>query len=388
VAVIAIYVPVTALAPVPTVAPHTTAFMSVPTTAQSYTLPSYGASAISAVGFPGPLAKAGSSAPVPIASITKIVTALVVLQKKPLTLGNAGPDILFTSADQAIENAYAAQDGEVRPIAVGQSMSETAVLSIALIPSANNYARALADWAFGSEPAFVVTANAWLKKHGLDSTHLADSTGLNSNTRSTPTDLIALGQLALANPVIAHIVSIKNTTLPVVGAIKNTNTLLGKYGVTGIKTGTLLGAGSSLLFSSTFQVGGRTITLVGAVLDGPTHPIIDGVIRDLILKAREAFVDLRLVSAGHRFGSYSTRWKTTSSAVGTRSVSVVVLKGTVVTSRVTMNPVRLAKAGTIVGTATFTVGAQTFAVPIALTKSLRDPGFWWRVTHPGTLTSS
>jgi D-alanyl-D-alanine carboxypeptidase (penicillin-binding protein 5/6) len=386
--VLAIYVPVTALAPVPAIAAQSTAFTSTPTTAQSYTLPSYGASAISAIGFPGPLAKAGSSKPVPIASITKIVTALVVLQKKPLVLGNAGPDILFTSADQSIENEYAAQDGEVAPIAVGQSMSESAVLSVALIPSANNYARALADWAYGSEPKFLVAANAWLKSHGLDSTHLADSTGLNSNTRSTPTDLIALGQLALANPVIAHIVSTKNTTLPVVGAIKNTNTLLGKYGVTGIKTGTLLGAGSSLLFSSTFEIGGRTITLVGAVLDGPTHPIIDVVIRDLILRAREAFVDLHVVDTGHRFGSYSTRWGTTSTAVGTRSVSVVVLKGTVVVSHVTMKPVRLAKAGSVVGTATFTVGSQTFADPIVLTTSLRDPGFWWRVSHPGKLSSS
>ena len=135
------------------------------------------------------------------------------------------------------------------------------MLTIALVPSANNYARALADWAYGSEAKFLIAANAWLKAHGMTSTHLADSTGLNSATRSTPTDLIALGQRALANPVIASIVSTKNTTAPVVGAIKNTNTLLGRYGVTGIKTGTLLGAGSSLLFSSTFQIGGRSITL-------------------------------------------------------------------------------------------------------------------------------
>ena len=55
-------------------------------------MPGYGDSAISAVGYPGFLATGGGTAPLPIASITKIITALVVLQKEPLSGRRAGSE--------------------------------------------------------------------------------------------------------------------------------------------------------------------------------------------------------------------------------------------------------------------------------------------------------
>src|SRR6202000_3181558 len=99
----------------------------------------------------------------------------------------------------------------------------------------------------GSEANFLPVARAWLASHGLTSTILTDCTGLNPQNTSTPTDLIALGKIALDNPIIAPLVRTKSATLPIVGAIKNTNNLLGVAGIDGIKTGTLTKA--SLLFS-------------------------------------------------------------------------------------------------------------------------------------------
>jgi D-alanyl-D-alanine carboxypeptidase (penicillin-binding protein 5/6) len=384
--VAAFYIPVNLLAPVGAAVasetPHT-----VPTTvAPTIGMPSYGASAISAVGYPGLLASAGSRHALPIGSITKMVTALVVLEKKPLALGEDGPDITFTKADVAIRASYLARNGEVYPVRVGAKISERDVLTIALVASANNYARALVDWAFGSEAAFLPVANAWLRAHGMTSTTLTDCTGMNPSSRSTPTDLIAIGKLALANPLLAVLVNTRQAHEPVVGKIVNTNKLLGESGVHGIKTGSLDSAGASLLFESDFTVGTHRFRLIGAVLDGPDHPTIDTKVRAMIAKARSAFVTVPLVTAGESFGSYSTKWGGTSGIVAARSASVVLLSGTAIHSSVSLGHVTLARKGATVGHVTFTVRGITQTIPLTLTKSLADPGPWWRLTHPGQLS--
>jgi D-alanyl-D-alanine carboxypeptidase (penicillin-binding protein 5/6) len=380
------YLPITLLAPVGAVAAAPVRF-SVPTmSAQAFSLPTYGASAISAVVFGGLLAQGGSTKPLPIASITKIITTLVVLQKKPLAAGQPGPAIQFTLADDVIRQQYAARDGEVYPIQVGGSMSESDVIKVALVASANNYARALADWAYGSEAAFLPVANAWLKNHGMTSTVLTDSTGLNPANRSTPTDLISLGKLALANPVVSSDIAIRNITLPVVGAIKNTNTILGKSGIVGIKTGTLIGAGSSLLFASRQEIGSRSITFIGVILDGPTHPIIDSRIRSMLATARKAFVQQSLTHAGDTFGTYTSRFGQSTSVVAANTVSVLIRRGTPITSTISMRRIGLAKKGAIVGSAKFTVDGKVYSVALKLTRSIVDPGPWWRLTHPGRLS--
>ena len=142
-----VYLPLTLLAPLKAAASTIPAFVTPTTTATTLPLPSYGESAITALGYGDELASGGNTKPMPMASISKIITTLVVLEKKPLALGESGPSITFTAADAAYLHAYAAQDGDVYPIKVGGSLTEKQVITIALVPSANNYARALADWA-------------------------------------------------------------------------------------------------------------------------------------------------------------------------------------------------------------------------------------------------
>lgn len=383
--VVAIYLPFTLLAPIQAVAATKNQVVLPHTTAPTLTLPSYGASAVSAVGYPGVFSQSGSRSPLPIASITKIVTTLVVLEKKPLAVGKAGPDIPFTAADEAIRRQYLARNGEVYPIRVGGTMSERDVLTVTLVASANNYARALVNWAFGSEEQFLVAAKSWLTKHGLRSTTLTDATGLNSANRSTPTDLIALAKIALANPLIAKLVAIKHTTLPVVGAIDNTNTLLGHSGINGVKTGTLDGFGSSLLFASKIRVGTTTVTVIGVFLDGPTHPAINSGIRRLLAQVRAGFSTVKLAAVGQSFGSYATKWGDHARAIATKSASVVVYRGTKLASRVSIDSIRFGRKGAIVGSVTFTIAGQTVRVPLALSSTVNDPGAWWRLTHFGAL---
>jgi serine-type D-Ala-D-Ala carboxypeptidase (penicillin-binding protein 5/6) len=379
------YLPLTLLAPVPQTAAVRAGYSAPVTPTQSLPLPSYGASAIAAVGYPGLLASGGGSSPLPIASITKIVTALVVLQKAPLAAGDAGPAIPFTSADAVLLKSYAARDGDVYPIKVGGTMTERDVLTVALVPSANNYARALVNWAYGSEANFLPVAHAWLTSHGMTSTTLTDCTGLNPENTSTPTDLIALGKLALANPVITELIGIKATTLPVVGTINNTNQLLGSVGIDGIKTGTLNSAGASLLFSSRLVLGGHVVTLVGVVLDGPNHPTIDAAIAKLVTAARAGFHLVTLATKGQRFASYTTAWGDRTTAIATKTVSVVLWGGTAITAKISASSVLPAHRGTIVGLVSFSAGTQRVTVPLELATKLGGPDPGWRLGHPGEL---
>jgi serine-type D-Ala-D-Ala carboxypeptidase (penicillin-binding protein 5/6) len=377
------YLPLTLLAPVPTTRAATVSYTAPVTTAPVLTLPTYGDSAIAAVGYPGLLASGGGTTPLPIASITKIITALVVLQKDPLGINDQGPNILFTQADEAIYKSYRARGGDVYPIRVGASLTERQVLTIALVPSANNYARALADWAYGSEAAFLPVANAWLTSHGLASTTLTDSIGLNPQNTSTPTDLIALGKLALANPLIAELVNTKSITMPVVGTITNTNNLLGIEGIDGIKTGTLDLA--SLLFTSRLDLGGHVITLIGVVLDGPDHPTIDAAIQTLVAQARAGFHLVTVATKGQSFASYATKWGTRANAVATRTVSLIVWGGTAVTESSSALALTTSPKSTVVGLASFVAGVNRATVPLQLERGMIGPDGGWRLGHPGDL---
>lgn len=102
---IAFYLPITLLAPIASVSATSAPYVAPPSIAPILTLPNYGASAISAIGYAGPLAQGGSRKPLPMASMTKIITTLVVLEKKPLTLGQSGPDISFTRLTRRLVRA-------------------------------------------------------------------------------------------------------------------------------------------------------------------------------------------------------------------------------------------------------------------------------------------
>src|SRR5690606_12618891 len=108
-----------------------------------------------------------------------------------------------------------------------------------------------AGWAYGSQSGFLAAARGWLEANGLEHTTIVEPTGIDARNVSTPRDLLALGRLAMANPVIAEIVASETLDVPGLERRSNTNTLLGVSGVHGIKTGTLDGAGSNLLFSAT-----------------------------------------------------------------------------------------------------------------------------------------
>ncbi|MGV8896443.1 MAG: D-alanyl-D-alanine carboxypeptidase family protein [Rhodoglobus sp.] len=376
------YLPITLLAPLQAVSAEVIQYEAPVPAQPTLTFPEYGASAIGAIGYPGVLASGGSTDALPIASISKVITSLVVLDAHPLDVGESGPDITFTDADVQLYYAQVAQNGSVAAVYSGQVMSQRTAMNVMLIASANNYAESIAQWAFGSQEAFATAATAWIASAGLTNTAIVEPTGVSPNNVSTSSDLVELARLALANPVVAEIVATPSIDIPELGQYENTNALLGVGGVDGIKTGTLDEAGSCLLFSQDFVVGDTTITIVGVVLGGPDHDTIDAAIQSLLAEANAGFHEVNLTTEGQQFGLYATQWGDASTAVAASGLSVVVWEATPITVDLTSEPVRLADAGTEVGALHFMVGDRSFEVPLELAATIDDPGPWWRLSHP------
>ncbi|HEV7196350.1 MAG TPA: hypothetical protein VGN19_10445, partial [Pedococcus sp.] len=226
--------------------------------------PSRGQSALVVLGA-GTAGVHGSRGSIPIGSVAKVATALVVLNDHPLTGNAPGPTLTVSAAD---EREYAAALGtgdSMVPVVAGERITERQALEALMIPSADNIADLLARWDAGSTPAFVAKMNRLAVQLGARQTHYADASGLNSATTSTAVDQIRLGERALKEPALAAIMSERSTTLPVAGRVTNYNALLGSDGVVGIKTGSTTAAGGNLLFAAKTQVGGHPVTVVGAV---------------------------------------------------------------------------------------------------------------------------
>lgn len=379
------YLPFTLLAPVGET-DAVVAEQSIPGAgAPAIDFPPYGAAALGAVGYEGVLASAGTQDPHPIASITKVITALVVLEAHPLALGDAGPTATFSAMDEQFYADMIAQDGIVAPVAAGQVMSQRNMLDLALMASANNYAQSLAAWAFGSEAAYVDAARDWLQRNGLAKTTVVDATGIQPGNTSTAADLIELAKLAIAHPVVAEIVATGTVEVPGVGLVTNRNGLLGVDGVDGIKTGTLDESGACLLFAQDFAVGAETVTVVGVVLGGPDHDTINAAIRGLLAQADSGFQEVTLATALEPIGEYETPWGDTARAVPAETVTAVVWTGAVIEEDAVVQPVGLAESGTEVGSVTYTFGESTVTVPLTLDSDISDPGPWWRLLNPVAL---
>jgi D-alanyl-D-alanine carboxypeptidase (penicillin-binding protein 5/6) len=379
------YLPVTLLAPVPATAAAILPYEAPVTEAAQLTFPARGATAVGAVGYPGILASSGSVEALPMASITKLITAMVVLEAKPIGVDDAGPDITFGAADVAIYKHYLQANGKVVKVKSGLVLTQRQVLDVTLIESGNNYAESLVNWAFGSEDAFVPVAREWLDRHDLPGIAINDSTGMDPNNTASAADLIALGKVAIADPLIAEIVSTKKEEIPWVGEIQNTNDLLGKSGVIGIKTGTLTETGSNLLFAANIVVGDENVTVVGVMLGGETHKILNVDVLTLLQGVQASFHEVILASAGQEYGSYTTEWGDSSELVATKDASVVVWGDTPVALMVEAPDVTVAEAGTDVGMLNFTIGTETREVPLELADSIDDPGGSWRLSHPAAL---
>ncbi|GAA2246098.1 D-alanyl-D-alanine carboxypeptidase [Herbiconiux moechotypicola] len=391
----ATYFPVALLAPVPAAAAELTASEPLITPATALSTPAQGTSAIA---LPGEgddpaglvLGASGSTDPVPIASITKTVTALVVLDAMPITDGGQGPDLTMTDQDAAFLAQTIAVGGSWASVYPGQVLSERQVIEIMMLESANNYSLTLTTWAFGSVEAYLAAATTWLADRGLTGTTVVDTSGLDPGSRSTAHDLLVLGALATADPVLGAIVATASDTLPQLGQIDNTNDLLGTAGIDGVKTGTTDEAGYCLLFAAEVAAGDRLVQVVGVVLGAPTEQALQASVLALLQSAAGGFQTVQLATAGEVLGSYTTAWGDTADIVAAEDVRATVWSAVEATRSVDAEALESGASGTEVGTARFTVTGVSLdgpelTVPVELGDALDGADAGWRLANPGRL---
>ncbi len=379
------YLPLTLLAPLePAVA---TVEFEQPAVfpAASYTLPPNGISAFGLRDGSELIAGQGADQSYPMASITKIITALVVLEKYPLAEGEQGPSIRMGRADLAFYEDYYLRGAKLLHVLEGWTFTERELLEIVLVDSAANYASSLSHWAFGSNANYAAAARRWLDAHGLADIRVVEPVGLDARNTATPAALVQLGRIAMANPLVAELVATESLPMHDIGGLDNTNELLGVDGITGIKTGTLDGYGASLLFSTNLSTDGGAVPLVGAVLGSWNHSTLANEVHALLVSVQDNYHRITLVSKSHVYGSYTTPWGDTAEVVAAKGEQLVVWGDQQVEAELSVESVTTASDGDRVGEAAFTTGDATIRVPLIIDGTIEDPGFWWRVGHPGII---
>jgi len=227
--------------------------------------PSSGRARIEVAGLGTVGSRGGSTTSVPIASITKVMTAYTILTDHPLAATAKGPKITITRADVRSYTRLKKQGASVVKVKLGSRLTQRQALQGLLIASGGNMAETLARWDAGSVPAFVARMNANAADLGLAATTFEDPTGLGEDSRSSAQDLLDLAPAVMRLPAFRRIVA--QTTARIPGnKLTSTNKLLGHNGVIGIKTGTTYAAGGCLLFAATDRVAGRTRTVYGVML--------------------------------------------------------------------------------------------------------------------------
>jgi serine-type D-Ala-D-Ala carboxypeptidase (penicillin-binding protein 5/6) len=202
--------------------------------------------------------------PAAIASLAKVMTAYLTLERYPLSDAQDGFTITVTAAQAQAAAQDAAQDQSVVAVRAGEQLTERQLLEALLIPSGNNIAQILADLVAGSETRFLAEMNAEARTLGMSHTTYTDPSGFDPSTVSTAADQLRVFQRAMRFPVFRQIVSMASVTLPVAGRVTNYNPLLTE-GYAG-KTGSDSAAEGCLAFSTRVTVGGRRLTAVGVVM--------------------------------------------------------------------------------------------------------------------------
>jgi D-alanyl-D-alanine carboxypeptidase (penicillin-binding protein 5/6) len=202
--------------------------------------------------------------PVPIASLAKVMTAYLTLERYPLSVAQDGFTITVTEA-QAQEAAQDAAGNQSRvAVEAGEQLTERELLEALLIPSGNNIAWILAARVAGSPTRFIAEMNAAARALRMDHTVYTDPSGFDPATVSTAADQLRVFRRAMRFPLFRQIVSMPSVTLPVAGTVTNYNPLIAE-GYAG-KTGSDSAAGGCLAFFSHVTVGGHGSVAVGVVL--------------------------------------------------------------------------------------------------------------------------
>ncbi|MFI7354709.1 D-alanyl-D-alanine carboxypeptidase [Streptomyces avidinii] len=352
--------------------------------------PAEGQAYMAAAGL-GTLGQSGEQKPVPIASVTKSMTAYIILRDHPIKKGEQGAmiDVDKTAETEGKKNNSTDNESTLDTVKEGDKISEYDAIAALMIPSANNIARLLARWDSGSQEAFVKKMNETAKELGMTRTTYTDPSGLDATTVSTAEDQVKLGLKLVEIETLLDITKKPSWIDPSGKKWDNWNRLVPYNDSLGIKTGTTTKAGGNLLFAAQKKVGNTNQLIVGAVLGQHKAPIIDTVIaasKQLMIATQKALEGAPVVTKGAVVGYVDDGLGGRTPVVATADVQAVGWASLTVDVKLADGGGKLpqtAKAGTEVGLLTVGEGASQVKVPVALKDDLAAPGIGSKLTRVG-----
>jgi D-alanyl-D-alanine carboxypeptidase (penicillin-binding protein 5/6) len=377
---IAAYAGTTLLWPLHEVPPTVQAieFDTIPAPAATLTWPAQGSAA---VGVAGVSSAASTPDAASIASITKVVTSLMVLDRMPLAVGEQGPEFSFDSDDEDEYWEYRSSDQSALDVPVDGVLTEYQMLQGTLMGSANNYIDRLASEIWGSDEQFANAAAVWLRERGLGGITVVTPSGFDEGNVATPDALLKLGEWAMKNPVFAEIVGTPSVDLPGAGTVINTNGMLVDPGVVGIKTGSLVGW--NLLTAKELAIGDTTVHLYAAVLNQADDEQRLAATRALFAETEAALqTQAPAVEKGTVVGEVTTLWGEKVEVVTDDDAHVVLWNGALSTATAEFDLGDEREDNGTVGTLTTSGPVDSVTTPLVLAEDVEGPSPWWRLTHP------
>jgi D-alanyl-D-alanine carboxypeptidase (penicillin-binding protein 5/6) len=314
----------------------------------------------------------------PVASLTKVMTALIVLERESGRLDRTvrvHPDAVFARDEYG--------GGSTLGLRAGERLSVRGLLVGLLLGSANDAAEALAIHESGTVSAFVRKMNARAKALGMSRTRFASPHGLDDRGRSSAADLMLLLREASKDPTFRELVArrfaVVRSSSGQARRIQNRNVMLWLFpGASGVKTGFTAASGFCLM--ATARRGDRHLAVV--VLGGRDEVFSDAA---ALLNHGFAAYELRtLVEEGEALGSIRVRGGEVPVVAGRRLAALVrVHEGGEVERKLHASPEAAypPPRGSVVGTLQLTLSEKTLGrVPI-LTADMEAPeeptGSWW-----------
>ena len=309
----------------------------------------------------------------PIASLTKIMTALLVLER-------TDPSDLVTVSEEAASGRVAGISA--LGLTAGERIRVQELLFALLLQSANDAAVALAEDVGGTVDGFVELMNARARALGMSRTRFASPNGLDDDGFSSARDLVRVTRTAFRTRGFADVVATRFHTIHSRDAeprtVQNRNVLLWLYpGAIGVKTGYTSDAGFCVVAAA--ERDGRR--LLAVVLGEPAEPFSDSAA--LLNFGFTGFERRSLIEVGEPLGSVDLTGRAVSVAAGASLRALVPVDQSVsrtieLDERVPYPP----QVGATIGTVRVHAGETTFGrVPLLVTglppPPPPEPGPWW-----------
>ena len=310
-----------------------------------------------------------------IASITKIMTALVVLDRLPL-------DDTATVPPEAV--TLGESDAQLKK---GETLSVSDLFEALLVKSGNDAAITLARRVSGTEDGFVTLMNEKAAELGLTNTHFANSHGLDENGNySSAEDLAVLARYAMTREAFRKVVGLAAARIgngKSARIVESSNQLIGSYpGANGVKTGWTSDAGYSVVASAARN----GVELTAVVLGTGSERARFSEARKLLDWGFEHYRPQRISTKDTRVGAVGVTdfIDTTVPAIASRDETAVVfdVDGPISRKVRLMPGVRApVRRGQRVGSIAITQGGRLLAtVPVVAAREVDAPGIFERLT--------